>query len=281
MVERKSWSLAAAHVTLFLGSVVIMFPIYLVFVAASHAPADLVGKTPAWFGGEFLNNLHITLTQGFESAVGVPVSTMLINSLVMALGVSLGKIALALLAAFSVVYCRFPGRIICFWFIFVTLMLPVEVRIVPTYAVVANLGLLNSPSGLIFPLMASAIGVFMYRQFFLTVSDELLEAALIDGAGPWRFFKDVAWPLSRNNSAALFVVLFIYGWNQFLWPLLVTTREDMYTIVMSITRMSRVVDSAVHWNVVMMTAVLAMLPPLLVVICMQRLFVKGMVDTEK
>ncbi len=281
MVERKSWSLAAAHITLFVGSIVIMFPIYLVLVAASHEAADLVGKTPAWFGGHFLSNLHITLTEGFETAVGVPVKTMLINSLIMALGVSLGKIALALLAAFSVVYCRFPFRHLCFWFIFVTLMLPVEVRIVPTYAVVANLGLLNTEAGLIFPLMASAIGVFMYRQFFLTISDELLEAALIDGAGPWRFFKDVAWPLSRNNSAALFVVLFIYGWNQFLWPLLITTKEDMYTIVMSVTRMSRVVDSAVNWNVVMMTAVLAMLPPLLVVICMQRLFVKGMVDSEK
>jgi ABC-type sugar transport system, permease component len=281
MVERKSWSLFFAHLTLFLGSAIILFPIYLVFVASSHEAADLVGRTPAWFGSSFGNNLRLTLTQGFESAVGVPVSTMLFNSLVMALGVSIGKIALALLAAFSFVYCRFPGRIICFWLVFVTLMLPIEVRIVPTYTVIANLNLLNSPAGLIFPLMASAMGVFMYRQFFLTVSDELLEAALIDGAGPWRFFKDIAWPLSRNNTAALFVVLFIYGWNQFLWPLLITTQEEMYTIVMSITRMSRVVDSAVHWNIVMMTAVLAMLPPLLVVVCMQRMFVKGMFDTDK
>lgn len=281
MVERKSWSLAAAHVTLFTGSAIILFPIYLVFVAASHEAAELVGKTPAWFGTAFLDNLRLVLTQKFESSVGVPVGTMLLNSLIMALGVAIGKIALALIAAFSFVYCRFPGRIFCFWLVFVTLMLPVEVRIVPTYAVVAKLDMLNSPSGLILPLMASAIGVFMYRQFFLTVSDELLEAALIDGAGPWRFFKDIAWPLSRNNTAALFVVLFIYGWNQFLWPLLVTTQGEMYTIVMSITRMSRDVDSVAHWNLVMMTAVLAMLPPLLVVVCMQRLFVKGMVDSEK
>lgn len=281
MVEKKGWSLFFAHVTLFLGSVVILFPIYLVLVASSHEAADLVGKTPAWFGSALGENLRHTLMQGFESTGGVPVSTMLFNSLVMALGVSIGKIAFALLAAFSFVYCRFPGRIVCFWLVFVTLMLPVEVRIVPTYTVVANLGLLNSPAGLIFPLMASAMGVFMYRQFFLTVSDEMLEAALIDGAGPWRFFKDIAWPLSRNNTAALFVVLFIYGWNQFLWPLLVTTQEDMYTIVMSITRMSRSVDAPVNWNIVMTTAFLAMLPPLLVVVCMQRLFVKGMFDSDK
>ena len=281
MVERNSWSLAAAHVTLFVGSALILFPIYLVFVAASHEAADLIGKTPAWFGTAFLDNLNLVMTQQFESSIGVPVGTMLFNSFVMAFGIAVGKIALALIAAFSFVYCRFPGRIFCFWLVFVTLMLPVEVRIVPTYAVVAKLDMLNSPAGLILPLMASAIGVFMYRQFFLTVSDELLEAALIDGAGPWKFFKDIAWPLSRNNTAALFVVLFIYGWNQFLWPLLVTTQGEMYTIVMSITRMSRDVDSVAHWNLVMMTAVLAMLPPLLVVVCMQRLFVKGMIDSEK
>jgi sn-glycerol 3-phosphate transport system permease protein len=206
---------------------------------------------------------------------------MLWVSLVSALTIAIGKIAISLLSAFAVVYFRFPLRGLVFWMIFVTLMLPVEVRISPTYEVISDLGMLNTYAGLTVPLIASATATFLFRQFFLTVPDELVEAARIDGAGPMRFFRDVLLPLSATSIAALFVIQFIYGWNQYLWPLLVTTSEDMYPVVMGIKRMITGGDAATEWNAVMATAMLAMIPPALVVILMQKWFVKGLVDTEK
>ena len=210
-----------------------------------------------------------------------PVRQMMFNSLVTALVIAIGKIAISLLSAFAVVYFKFPGRMFCFWMIFVTLMLPVEVRILPTYKVVSDLGMLNTYAGLTVPLIASATATFLFRQFFLTVPDELVEAARIDGAGPMRFFKDVLLPLSTTSIAALFVIQFIYGWNQYLWPLLMTTDESMYPVVMGIKRMISGGDAATEWNAVMATAMLAMIPPALVVLLMQRWFVKGLVDSEK
>jgi sn-glycerol 3-phosphate transport system permease protein len=199
----------------------------------------------------------------------------------MALGIAIGKIAISILSAFAIVYFRFPLRMLAFWTIFVTLMLPVEVRILPTFEVAANLGLLNSYWGLTVPLIASATATFLFRQFFLTVPDELTEAARIDGAGPLKFFKDILLPLSRTNIAALFVILFIYGWNQYLWPLLITTDEHMYTIVMGIQRMVTVADAEPLWNLTMAVAMLALLPPVVVVLVMQRWFVRGLIETEK
>jgi sn-glycerol 3-phosphate transport system permease protein len=186
-----------------------------------------------------------------------------------------------LLSAFAIVYFRFPFRMGFFWMIFITLMLPVEVRIIPTFEVVANLGMLNSYWGLSIPLIASATATFMFRQTFLTIPDELLEAARIDGAGPMRFFFDILLPMSRTNIAALFVILFIYGWNQYLWPLLITTDQSMFTIVMAIKQMLEAAEQSPEWNIIMMTTLLAMLPPILVVIFMQKLFVKGLTETEK
>jgi sn-glycerol 3-phosphate transport system permease protein len=206
---------------------------------------------------------------------------MLWNSLIMALGITLGKIIISMLSAFAIVYFRFPFRVLAFWIIFITLMLPVEVRILPTFEVVAGLNLLNSYTGLILPLIASATATFLFRQFFMTVPDELLEAARVDGAGPWKFFKDILLPLSRTNIAAIFVILFIFGWNQYLWPFLITTDESYYTIVMGIQRMLTVDDSVPQWHLIMTTVVLAMLPPVIVIVLMQRLFVKGLVETEK
>jgi len=199
----------------------------------------------------------------------------------MALGIVVGKISISILSAYAIVYFRFPFRMFFFWMIFVTLMLPVEVRILPTYEVVANLGLLNTYPGLVLPLIASATATFLFRQFFLTIPDELAEAARVDGAGPFRFFFDILLPLSRTNIAALFVILFIYGWNQYLWPLLVTTEQNMTTIVMGIQAMLFVPDDINEWNITMATAILAMLPPVLIIIVMQRQFVKGLVETEK
>jgi sn-glycerol 3-phosphate transport system permease protein len=218
---------------------------------------------------------------GSEMGSSAPVSRMLWNSLVMALVIPIGKISISLISAFAIVYFRFPLRGFFFWMIFITLMLPVEVRIMPTYKVVSDLHMIDTYAGLTIPLIASATATFLFRQFFLTIPDELAEAARIDGAGPLRFFWDVVLPLSRANIAALFVILFIYGWNQYLWPLLVTTREDMYTSVIGIKRMITGGDAATEWNLVMATAILAMLPPALVVLVMQKWFVKGLVDTEK
>jgi len=207
---------------------------------------------------------------------------MMVNSLVSALIIAIGKIAISLISAFAIVYFRFPLRNFFFWMIFVTLMLPVEVRILPTYKIVSDLGMLDSYAGLTLPLIASATATFLFRQFFLTIPDELAEAARIDGAGPMRFFWDVVIPMSKTSMAALFVIQFIYGWNQYLWPLIVTTQENYYTVVIGIKRM--IVgggDAAIEWQLVMATAIMAMLPPAAVVILMQRWFVKGLVDTEK
>ena len=233
-------------------------------------------------GSNFLETYRIALFGG-ESSMGSkypPALPMMGISLVSALTIAIGKIIISLLSAFAIVYFRFPLRNLVFWMIFVTLMLPVEVRIGPTYEVVSDLGMLNSYAGLTVPLIASATATFLFRQFFLTVPDELVEAARVDGAGPMRFFFDVLLPLSRTSIAALFVIQFIYGWNQYLWPLLVTTNEDMYPIVLGIKRLIAG-EAYTEWNVVMATAILAMLPPAVVVILMQKWFVKGLVDTEK
>jgi len=281
MVEVRPWLNILTHVVLILGIGIVAFPIYVTFVASSHElEALLQSPIPLIPGGEVLDNYVAALTQGAK-AVGAPVWVMMLNSLVMALGIAFGKIAISIIAAFAIVYFRFRFRMTAFWMIFITLMLPVEVRILPTYKVVADLGMLDTYGGLIIPLIASATATFMFRQVFMTVPDELAEAARIDGAGPLRFFWDVLLPISRTNIAALFVILFIYGWNQYLWPLLITTDENLYTVLIGINRMLAVGDDQAEWQIVMATTMLAMLPPVLVVVFMQRLFVKGLVETEK
>ena len=283
MVERRPWLNFLSHAVLVLGVLIVAFPVYITFVASTHtAQAIVQAPMPLLPGDRLMQNYTAVLT-GAERGPGsgAPVAQMMWVSLVSALVISLGKIAISLLSAFAIVYFRFPFRMVFFWAIFVTLMLPVEVRIFPTYKVVSDLGMLNSYAGLTIPLIASATATFLFRQFFMTVPDELVEAARVDGAGPMRFFKDVLLPLSSTSIAALFVIQFIYGWNQYLWPLLVTTSENMYPIVIGIRRMIVGGDASTEWNVVMATAILAMLPPAAVVILMQKWFVKGLVDTEK
>jgi len=283
MVERTRWLDIASHLVVALGVIAVGFPLYLAFVASTHTAQDIVqAPMPLLPGNNFWPTWQAALTGGGAGPGSTaPVARMMWISLVSALVISLGKIAISLLSAFALVYFRFPFKNFCFWMIFVTLMLPVEVRISPTYDVVSTLGLLNSYAGLTIPLIASATATFLFRQFFLTVPDELVEAARMDGAGPMRFFKDILLPLSKTSMAALFVIQFIYGWNQYLWPLLVTTSEDMYPVVIGIKRMVAGGDSGNEWNVVMATALLAMLPPAVVVALMQRWFVKGLVDSEK
>ncbi len=283
MVENRPWLAFFTHVVLLIGIAIIALPIWITFVAATHDEIRMTQvPLPLLPGDQFWINLKTTLFgRGLSGTETAPVWLMMLNSLVMALGIALGKIAISLLSAFAIVYFRFPFRMGFFWMIFITLMLPVEVRIVPTFEVVAQLGLLNSYAGLTIPLIASATATFMFRQVFLTIPDEMLESARIDGAGPMRFFFDILLPLSRTNIAALFVILFIYGWNQYLWPLLITTDSDMTTIVMSIKQMLEAAEQSPQWNIIMMTALLAMLPPILVVVLMQKLFVKGLTETEK
>jgi len=282
MVERQSWFTFWAHVTLLLGVAVIAFPLYITLIASTHElPTLLQGRMPLTPGDQAWANYSSVLAEGMSLSGAPPVTLMLLNTLVMALGISLGKIAISIIAAYAIVYFRFPLRMTCFWLIFVTLMLPVEVRILPTYKVVADLGLLDSYAGLIIPLIASATGTFLFRQFFMTVPPELAEAARMDGAGPVRFFLHILLPLARNSMAALFVIQFIYGWNQYLWPLVITTKQSYYTVVMVMSRLVNVVDVAPSWNRIMAVALLAMIPPVVVVIAMQRWFVKGLVEAEK
>jgi sn-glycerol 3-phosphate transport system permease protein len=282
MVERKSFFSFLPHVVLALGILVVAFPVYVAFVASTWDPATISnGTMPLRPGPYFLENYRQTLFEGTARSSRSPVGLMMLNSLVMALTIAIGKIAISIISAFAIVYFRFPFRMTAFWVIFVTLMLPVEVRIYPTYKIVADLGLLDSYMGLTVPLIASATATLLFRQFFMTVPDELVEASKIDGAGPMQFFRDTLLPLSITSIAALFVIQFIYGWNQYLWPLLITTREGMQTIVIGIKKMIVTQDALTEWQIAMATAVLAMLPPVLVVILMQRLFVKGLVETEK
>ena len=282
MVENRPFMKVFYYVVLTLGVLVVAFPLYVTFIA-STLTLEQVLTVPMQLtpGDQLWNNFSQVLTGGSTRGSAAPVGQMMINSLVMALVIAFGKIAISIISAFAIIYFRFPLRNFFFWMIFITLMLPVEVRILPTYKVVSDLGMLDSYVGLTLPLIASATATFLFRQFFLTIPDELAEAARMDGAGPMRFFWDVVVPLSKTSMAALFVIQFIYGWNQYLWPLLITTQESMYTTVIGIKRMISGGDAATEWNLVMATAILAMIPPALVVILMQRWFVKGLVETEK
>ncbi len=283
MVERRPFLTFFAHATLIVGLAFICLPLWITLVASSHdLPRMFESPAPLWFGDHLIENYRTVLTTGLSGGANAPpVGPMMVNSLVMALVIAIGKITISMLSAYAIVYFRFPFRMGFFWMIFITLMLPVEVRILPTFKVVADLDMLNSYTGLTIPLIASATATFLFRQFFLTVPDEMAEAARIDGAGPLRFFWDMLLPLSKTNIAALFVIQFIYGWNQYLWPLIVSTNESYYTVVMGISRMVNAVDTAPQWNLVMATAMLALIPPVIVVLVMQRLFVKGLVESEK
>lgn len=272
-----------AQLVIWAGILFTAFPLYLIFVASTLTPMEIAqAPMPILPGDRLVENYSQALFTGSTGRyLSPPVMQMMWNSLVMALVITFGKIAVSVISAYAVVFFRFPLRMFFFWMIFITLMLPVEVRILPTYKVVSDLGLLDTYAGLTIPLIASATATLLFRQFFLTIPDELVEAAKIDGAGPMRFFLDVVLPLSRTNIAALFVILFIYGWNQYLWPLLMTTSKSMDTIVIGIKKMIGTGDALTDWHIVMATTMLAILPPVVVVVAMQRAFVRGLVETEK
>ncbi|MGO4405534.1 sn-glycerol-3-phosphate ABC transporter permease UgpE [Bosea sp. RAF48] len=282
MVEDRRLGDAIAYVILTIGVLIVAFPVWLTFVASTWDATTVInGQMPLYPGPYFLENYNRILFVGTSGTTREPVIGMMLNSFIMAMAIALGKIFISVLSAYAVVYYRFPFRMAAFWIIFITLMLPVEVRIFPTFKIVSDLNMLDTYQGLAVPLIASATGTLLFRQFFMTIPDELLEASKIDGAGPFKFFKDTLLPLSITTIAALFVIQFIYGWNQYLWPLLVTTKDSMQTIVIAIKKMIVTADALTEWQLAMATAMLAMLPPVFVVIVMQRLFVKGLVETEK
>jgi sn-glycerol 3-phosphate transport system permease protein len=283
MIARRGWTDAIPHLVLILGVAVFAFPIYVALIGSTWDAGTIGrGQLPLVPGPDGWANYDQALFGDRGGRISyVPVSQMMWNSFVMAMVITVGKIIISLLSAYAVAFFRFPGRMVFFWMIFITLMLPVEVRIVPTFEVISDLGMVNTFAGLTVPLIASATATLLFRQFFLTIPDELVEAAKIDGAGPMRFFFDVVLPLSRTNIAALFVILFIYGWNQYLWPLLVTSTREMETIVIGITKMLGTSDAQTDWNLIMATTILALLPPVAVVIAMMRTFVKGLVDGDK
>ncbi len=270
------------HLCLIIGVLIFAFPIYLTVIGSTH-DVNTIGRgdVPLVPGSEAVANYAQAWGVGGGRFMGVPAGVMLMNSIIMAMCVAIGKIVISLTSAYAVVFFRFPFRMLFFWLIFITLMLPVEVRIIPTIQVMVDLNMTNTYQGLIVPLIASATATLLFRQFFLTIPDEYVEAAKIDGAGPIRFFVDVVLPLSRTNVAALFVILFIFGWNQYLWPLLIVNDRSMETVVVGLTKMIGSGDAQNEWNVIMATAVLALLPPVAVVFLMQRWFVKGLTETEK
>ncbi len=306
MVERARGTDIACHLILIAGALLVCLPLYFAFVAGSHTVADVLAVPfPLLPGDQFLENARVAWEKG-------NLGRLFVNSLIVALGITVGKIAVSLLSAFAISYFRFRYRMLAFWLIFVSLMLPVEVRILPTYESVANAALplqwlinaldvggwigaltgqrveitvewnmINSYGGLILPLIASATATFLFRQFFLTVPEELCEAARIDGASPLRFFWSVLLPLSVSNMVALAIILFLYGWNQYLWPLLFTTERDMATAVIGLKHLIPRSDMEPAWNIAMNAALLVMLPPVIVVVVLQRWFVKGLVDSSK
>ncbi|CAM7971518.1 MULTISPECIES: sn-glycerol-3-phosphate ABC transporter permease UgpE [Atlantibacter] len=281
MIEHRRGLDIFSHCMLILGIAVILFPLYVAFVAAT-LDNKAVFETPMTLipGGHLWENLSHIWVHGV-GANSAPFGLMLFNSLVMALTITVGKIAVSVLSAFAIVWFRFPLRNLCFWMIFITLMLPVEVRIFPTVEVIARLDLLDSYTGLTLPLMASATATFLFRQFFMTLPDELIEAARIDGASPMRFFRDIVLPLSRTNLAALFVITFIYGWNQYLWPLLIISDIHLGTAVAGIKGMISTGEGSTQWNQVMAAMLLTLIPPVVIVLVMQRAFVRGLVDSDK
>lgn len=273
----KQFNRLLAHGLLMLFILIMLLPLYLAIVAASSEGSTMMqAQLPMLPGSSLFKNFKTVLTEGLAVTGGEPITMMLLNSLIMAFCIAFGKIVLALGSAFALVYFDFPFRKLCFALIFATMMLPVEVRILPTFQVVASFGLLNSFSGLTLPLLASATGTFLFRQFFKTIPKELVDAAKLDGAGAVRFFFDILLPLSRTQISALFVILFVYGWNQYLWPLVITTETKMATIVMGIRYLAGVADQVPQWHYIMTVALIALIPPCAVVMLMQRLFEKGL-----
>jgi sn-glycerol 3-phosphate transport system permease protein len=278
------WGPVFDHAILIAGSAFMLVPVFLALMTSTHDAVTVhTGGVQALPGGSLVDNYATVMFDGLGFSGAVNGATMMLNSLILGLGFAVGKIVLSMMAAYAIVYFRFPLAEFAFWAIFVTLLLPLEVRILPSYEIVQSMGLINTYTGLIVPLVASATGTFFFRQFFKSVPDELIEAARIDGAGPLKFFRDILLPLSRTMIAAIFIIMFVYGWNQYLWPTLITTNEDYFTLVRGIKQIIQVwVGSQIpEYGQAMALAVLAMLPPVIVVVVFESWFIKGLTESDK
>ena len=274
--RRRDWSGAIAHAILVAAVVVLAFPLYYAFVISTQSLAQVSSLPPTLYPS---TSLFDNYTEAWQRA---KMGRLLFNSALVAVAIAVGKIAISLLSAFAIVYFNFRGKQLVFWMIFITLMLPVPVRIVSTYQVISVMGWVDTYWGLTVPLMASATGTFLFRQFYQTIPDSLAEAAQLDGAGPLRFFWSILLPLSKANVAALFVILFVYGWNEYLWPLMITNTPEMRTAVIGIESLvPRSGSQLPEWNIIMAAAIMVLLPPVVVIVVMQRWFVKGLIETEK
>ncbi len=285
MWEESIWRKISTHLTLILGALFMSLPVYIAFMSSTHAPETLFREgLQYWPGGHFLETYREVLFAAGGVMKKVTATRMLMNSVILGVGFSVGKVVISMLAAYAIVYFRFRLAVPLFWIIFMTLLLPLEVRIVPSYEVVAGLGLLDTYTGLILPLIASATGTFFFRQFFRSVPEELLEAARLDNATPLRFFIDILVPLSKTMIAAILIIMFVVGWNQYLWPLLMTTQESHYTIVIGIKQIYQVLSEGgelPQFQKAFALTILATLPPVVVVVVFQHWFVKGLVESEK
>lgn len=274
-----------SHLILIAGAVFLIAPLWIAFMSSTHSAETLFRDgLQLWIGDHFWETYSAVLFETGGVTKNSTALTMLWNSTVLGLGFAIGKIVISMMAAYAIVYFRFPLAEFFFWMIFLTLLLPLEVRIVPSYEVVAKLGLLNSYTGLIVPLIASATGTFFFRQFYKSVPDELLEAARLDGAGTVRFFLDILVPLSRTMVAAIFIIMFVVGWNQYLWPLIMTTDDQLYTVVIGIKQAYQILSEGgelPQFQEAFALTILAILPPVAVVIVFQRWFVKGLLESEK
>lgn len=278
------WSVVVDHAILIAGSLFMLLPVALAFMTSTHEAVTIhTGGVQFMPGDRLAENYSTVMFKGLGFTGAVNGTTMMINSMILGFGFAIGKIVVAMMAAYAIVYFRFPLAELAFWAIFVTLLLPLEVRILPSYEIVQSMGLTNTYTGLIVPLIASATATFFFRQFFKSVPDELIEAARIDGAGPWKFFLDILAPLSRTMIAAIFIIMFVYGWNQYLWPTLITTDEDYFTLVRGIKQIIQVwVGSQIpEYGQAMALAILAMLPPVIVVVVFQSWFIKGLTESDK
>jgi sn-glycerol 3-phosphate transport system permease protein len=279
-----NWRHVGDHAILIAGAIFMLLPVVIAFMTSTHDAISIHRNGVQFLPGDALaENYGTVMLEGIGFEGAVTGTRMMINSMILGFGFAIGKIVVAIMAAYAIVYFRMPFADLAFWAIFVTLLLPLEVRILPSYEVVQKMGLLNSYTGLIVPLIASATGTFFFRQFFKSVPDELIEAARIDGAGPIKFFFDILLPLSKTMIAAIFIIMFVYGWNQYLWPTLMTTNEDYFTLVRGIKQIIQVwVGSQIpEYGQVMALAILAMLPPVAIVVVFQSWFIKGLTETDK
>ena len=284
-MKNINWRLASNHLILLIGVLFMSLPVWVAFSTSTHTAETILREgLQFWPGSNFIETYREVMFEEagvMKSVLGI---TMLKNSLILGIGFAVGKVIISMLAAYAIVYFRFKLATPLFWIIFLTLLLPLEVRIIPSYEIVAGLGLLDTNFGLIVPLIASATGTFYFRQFFKSIPDELLEAARLDGASPWRFFIDMLIPLSKTMIAAILIIMFVVGWNQYLWPLIMTTKEENYTLVIGIKQIYQILSEGgelPQYQKAFALTIMATLPPVLVVLFFQKWFVKGLVESEK